>query len=91
MNRPFLFIYIVAFLFSNFLGIFYNANFFLLSSIFFVFFLISSFNFFDKKLDLIIKNIKDKEIINEKKDELDITPADKHPIIVSAKKRLKGL
>lgn len=91
MKKFFLTLFFVSFLclISFVLGLFASKIFFILSLIFGLLFIFVQFSFLEEK---ILKNINNSFVTSknlDNDDEFDNTSADEHPIIISARKRLK--
>jgi len=91
VKKFFLTLFFVSFLclISFVLGLFVSNIFFILSLIFGLLFIFFQFSFLEEK---ILKNINNSFITSDNldnADEFDSTSADEHPIIISARKRLK--
>ena len=91
MKKFFLTLFFVSFLclISFVLGLFASKIFFILSLIFGLLFIFVQFSFLEEK---ILKNINNSFVTSknlDNDDEFDNTRADEHPIIISARKRLK--
>ena len=91
MKKFFLTLFFVSFLclISFVLGLFASKIFFILSLIFGLLFIFVQFSFLEEK---ILKNINNSFVTSknlDNDDEFDNTKADEHPIIISARKRLK--
>ena len=91
MKKFLITIFFVSFLclISFVLGLFLSNIFFILSLIFGFLFIFFQFSFLEEKISKNINNLQITSDNLDNEDEFDNTSADEHPIIISARKRLK--